>query len=530
MRQNLPVSDKEQHYDDDSNLLSITDKSSRIKYANKEFSNIAGFELNELEGQPHNIVRHPDMPPSAFKMLWDQLKSDKAWMGLVKNRCKNGNYYWVDSYVTPITNEHTETEYQSVRVKPKKEWVKRAESLYSYLSRGVTPRHIKRRSSSIFFKLSVATLFSTMLALSISMTYSSQSLNSLLLFFLVTQFILQPIIFLICRPIAQAVDVASQVSSDPVAMHIYTGRNDDAGQILLALKMLRAETGGLIGRIADDSRRIAAQSLDLDNSVKSSQQHVANMHQQTDQVATAINEMSATIQEVATNASSAADAANDAQRAAATGSNLVSESANAVEELAAEISQSTELIAQLERDSEDINTIIDVIRSVAEQTNLLALNAAIEAARAGEHGQGFSVVADEVRTLANKTHQSTAEIMEMITRLQNGSEAAASGMKQAKSRAESTVINAQQTKNAIEKVTQSIGIINDMNQQIAVAVEEQSSVAEDINKNVNLVSKCAEELNQLTANNAETGSCLRRLSSGLQVMAHDIFVRLRESH
>ena len=516
MRVNNPVTGIEKNYSDNANLLSTTNLKGQIKYANPEFVDIAGFALEELENQPHNIVRHPDMPPLAFDMLWKRLKSGESWMGLVKNRSKNGDHYWVDAYATPIQNNGETQEYQSVRVKPKREWVDRAEALYAKLKQGTTPSKLTRKPLSTFTKVSFGLWTSLLAGVGLSSVLAPQAMSTIMVALAFSGGITQVAFWWLWQPMNKVLNDARAISDDPVAMHIYTGRNDDAGQLLLAMKMLSAETGGLVGRIADDSRQLSSQSQELLNAVDLSKQHVDTMHLQTDQVATAINEMSATVQEVASNASATAAAAHDAQQGADQGNHLVRKTADAIETLASDIDKSSQVIEQLEKDSDGINTIVDVIRAIAEQTNLLALNAAIEAARAGEQGRGFAVVADEVRTLANRTHESTEEITSMVEKLQQGSRAAVASMESARSQTDNSVACAKQAADSITQMTASIGSITDMSHQIAAAVEQQSAVAEDINQNVTTVSELAEELSSVTSNNSLVGESVNTLATSLQ--------------
>ena len=214
---------------------------------------------------------------------------------------------------------------------------------------------------------------------------------------------------------------------------------------------------------------------------------------ETEQVATAMNEMSATVAEVTQNATSAADATNTADVEAKTSNEVVQSSMQAIEQLSSEIQNAATVIKDVESDSEKIGSVLDVIKGIAEQTNLLALNAAIEAARAGEQGRGFAVVADEVRSLASRTQQSTTEIEEMIVRLQTGSRTAVEVMEKSQEQANISVDQSKEASHSLHVITKSVGIINEMNTQIATASEQQSATTEEINSNINNISHLAED-------------------------------------
>jgi methyl-accepting chemotaxis protein len=238
--------------------------------------------------------------------------------------------------------------------------------------------------------------------------------------------------------------------------------------------------------------------------------------QQTEQVATAMNEMTATVQEVARNAVSAADAVKDADQEASRGKATVNETASRITVLAQDVEQSAGVIQNLRGESDRIGSVLDVIKGIAEQTNLLALNAAIEAARAGEQGRGFAVVADEVRSLASRTQQSTQEIQQMIQRLQQGAVKAVDVMKQSQQRAQESVASATQAGLSLEEITRSVSTMSDMNVQIASASEEQSAVAEMINQNIIAIHNASDNTVRQAAQTTQIGSDLSHLANDLE--------------
>jgi len=158
MKKNLPVSNSEKTFADDANILSTTNLKGAITYVNPDFVDISGFDEDELIGKSHNMVRHPDMPPAAFKDLWQTVKSGESWMGVVKNRCKNGDYYWVNAYVSPIVKDGEICEYQSVRSKASAEEIRRAEKLYARLNAGKLPRWLTRQPLKFRYKLIITFL------------------------------------------------------------------------------------------------------------------------------------------------------------------------------------------------------------------------------------------------------------------------------------------------------------------------------------------------------------------------------------
>ncbi len=295
-----------------------------------------------------------------------------------------------------------------------------------------------------------------------------------------------------------------------------TSGRDEIGHLALAFNRFAEKVQRIVGQVAGSTAQLAAASEELSNITSHSNDSIQRQQFQTEQVVTAINEMTATVQEVARNAESAATAARQADGQARTGQEVVTATMDAIDTLAREVERAAEVIGKLEQDSSAIGKVLDVIQEIADQTNLLALNAAIEAARAGEQGRGFAVVADEVRTLASRTQDSTKEIQAMIEQLQKGARAAVKVMEEGRGQAQDSVAQAARAGDALASITKSVGTISDMNHQIASAAEEQSAVAEEINRNIMAINDITEENAKGAQQTAESSEGLAQLAGDLQ--------------
>jgi len=259
--------------------------------------------------------------------------------------------------------------------------------------------------------------------------------------------------------------------------------------------------------ITRDAENLATSAVNLSDTIQSTEEALQHQQHETDLVATSVNEMSASAMEVSKNAERVAVAASDAKREAINGQQVVGQTVESISKLSGEVELASEVMNNLQGESENIGTVLDVIRGIAEQTNLLALNAAIEAARAGEQGRGFAVVADEVRTLAGRTQQSTQEIQKMIESLQGGTNQAVSVMDRSREMTRESVEFANEAGRYLETITQSVGDISDMTTHIATASEQQSAVVESVNQSVvaitDLANRTSEGAERVTGNSRQ---------------------------
>ncbi|WP_353173496.1 methyl-accepting chemotaxis protein [Paracandidimonas soli] len=475
MRKNLPVTDHETVMRPDQYLISKTDKKGRITYANPAFVEVSGFSYEELIGQPHNLVRHPDMPPQAFGDLWQTLKSGEPWLGMVKNRRKDGGFYWVQASVAPIVEHGEITGYASVRVKPSEAQIRDAESFYARINAGQAGSYIIRRGRKtetgwrrLLSRLAApfrptlgASLFRLMggfLLLAVAAWHLGQGRApvsapgvwlALLLSLPAAGLCLYGwrIARRILKPLDDIASIARQISAGNLAVDIRTDASNEMQQLYFYLDIMRKSLMDISGNVnagVDSTVRTAA-GLNQSNA-----QLERRTHEQAESIRQTVSSMEQFTAAVGRNT----DNALHASRLADTCMQTAQRGKDAMAELIA-------TMQGIRESSGKVGEIIGMIESIAFQTNILALNAAVESARAGEAGKGFAVVAGEVRSLAHKSSQAAKEIKTLID---ESVDRISQGANQARA-----------TDQTMRDIMQSVESTSKVMEQISSASVEQSS-------------------------------------------------------
>jgi len=499
MRVNLPVSEQEFAFPKGDTLVSTTDLKGRITYCNPAFIHVSGYSREELLGQPHNMIRHPDMPEEAFRDMWETIASGRPWTALVKNRRKDGLFYWVQANVTPLMENGKPVGYMSVRTEPGRNAINEAAALYRtmqhekqagqlvhvlkngrLLTNTFTGRFLERLRPGLSARLALISGSVAFIGFAMGMSagqhgqgwFSLTSLGCLLVLGALVAGASVAVRNMTMGPIKTLMDTANRMAAGDLTQVIHSDRHDLIGQFTRSLNQLNVN----LRSIVHDARMQVNEMLVATREIAEGNQDLSS---RTESQASSLEQTAASMEEITGTVKHSSDTAGQAADLAGQTTAITQRSSEVV-------SNVTHTMQAIEDSSNRIGEIIQVIDSIAFQTNILALNAAVEAARAGEQGRGFAVVASEVRALAGRTATAAREVKQLITdsadKVRAGSEltqAAQATMQEAVQSVEQVTSlvtqisgGAREQLSGISQINAAVAQLDGITQQNAAAVEQ----------------------------------------------------------
>lgn len=502
MKNNQPITQNEIVLNDAAHLVSSTDVKGRITHCNQAFIDISGFSRDELMCSAHNIVRHPDMPEAAFAGMWQKLKAGRHWQGLVKNRCKSGDYYWVDAYVTPVLDNGEIVGYESVRIRPQKEQIERAELAYQKIQAGKSP--LPNQQKALPWLQFLMPWLAALIAL--IATSDQPMINVIVMLVAITWAVIYQ-----QHQNSRLSQMAKNIIDDDLAAYIYSGESSNKGKLHFAQHTLKRRLQTVLVRINDNMGTLNQLAQSARQMSDDNLEQVRHQNEETDQLAQASHQITQSAEVLLENTEQTNNAATEAQQEVKQGHELVAGTANKISNLAQELTSTSRAVTTLAEETESIKRFLDAIKDIAEQTNLLALNAAIEAARAGEQGRGFAVVADEVRNLAVRTQESTAEIHNIVSTLTTGADLAVTTMQTGNHHADECLEQANLADTSLSAIQNNIDAIHQSTQTNSQSIRQQTDTVLQIEQGLNRLSQLASEVEQVSSRSAQASDELALL-------------------
>jgi aerotaxis receptor len=494
MKKNLPVTQRELPFPKGKYIVSRTDLKGAITYANDTFVEVSGFTRDELMGKNHNIVRHPDMPPQAFQNLWDTIKEGRPWRGIVKNRCKNGDYYWVDALAVPVRKDNVTVGYMSVRTAPSRDQISQAEALYQSLNATgasiPTPGRWQRTSLRTKFMAMLGLIIAAQAAVAIAHQLGERfGLSEEVIDLVVTvtgmlttglsvaMFVMLGKMFTIVERIVGRLDhIAQGELTDDIPLH----RLDELGHLNDSLVTMQTHLKSMLAEIAEAGEVVKRDAENLQSRMAEAHDSSQVQSGAATRIAAAVEELGASIQVIAGESRDAVVSVETASSVLQGAMSSMEASSAASRTVVDVVAEAGNTMAELFKSIYAIGVISSTIKEIADQTNLLALNAAIEAARAGEQGRGFAVVADEVRKLAERASKQTEEITNTVSEIQRVTQLAVGGMETAGVRVSETDQALVSAKDGLLAVNTQGERTAELARQIETSTREQSQAGEEI--------------------------------------------------